>query len=66
MADSTPEPERVAEILREIIALSQTGKRNRPESKNGIEAGRANKLPSEDNELEKTNDANDRQPGRVD
>ena len=24
MADSTPEPERIAEILREIIALSQT------------------------------------------
>ena len=66
MADSTPEPDRIAEILREIIALSQTGRRNRPEPKNGTEAAHANKSRSEDNEFEKTSDANDRQAERVD
>ena len=68
MADSTPEPERIAEILREIIALSQTGRRNRPgpESTNGTEAARTNKSGSTDNELEKTGDAHDRQAGRAD
>ena len=67
MADSTPEPERIAEILREIIALSQTGRRNRPgpESTNRSEAARTNKSGSADNELEKTSDARDRQAGRA-
>ena len=68
MADSTPEPERIAEILREIIALSQTGRRNRPgpESTNGSEATRTNKSEPLDIELEKTRDARDRQAGRAD
>ena len=68
MVVSTPEPERIAEILREIIALSQTGRRNRPgpESTNGSEAARTNKSESLDNELEKTSDARDRQAGRAD
>ena len=68
MADSTPEPGRIAEILREIIALSRTGRRNTPgpESTNGMEAARANKSGSADNELKKTSDAHDRQAGRAD
>ena len=68
MADSTPEPERIAEILREIIALSQTGRRNRPwpESTNGNEVARPNKSGSADNELEKTSDARDRRAVRAD
>jgi len=68
MSASTPEPERIAEILREIIALSQTGRRNRsgPESTNGSEATRTNKSGSADNELEKTSDAHDREAGRAD
>ena len=65
MAASTPEPERIAEILREIIALSQTGRRNRPglESTNGSEVARTNKSGSANNELEQTSDAQDRQAG---
>ena len=68
MADSTPEPERIAEILREIIALSQTGRRKRPgpESTNGSEAARSTKSRSGDNELEKTSDAHNRQAARAD
>jgi len=44
MADSTPEPERIAEILREIIALSQTGRRSKPhkDSADPVETGEDN------------------------
>jgi hypothetical protein len=68
MSDSTGEPERLAEILREIIALSQTGRPNnlRTESKNEVEAARTNKSGSADNEFERTSDARDRQAGRAD
>jgi len=68
MAASTSEPDRIAEILREIIALSQTGRRKRPgpESTNGSEAARTTKSGSGDNELEKTSDAHNRQAGRAD
>jgi len=50
MGDSTAEPERIAEILREIIALSQTGRPNDTESTNAVEAVVANKSESESHE----------------
>ena len=50
MGNSTAEPERIAEILREIIALSQTGRPNNTESTNGVEAVVANKSESESRE----------------
>lgn len=59
MSDSTGEPERLAEILREIIALSQTGRPNSlgPESKNAIETVSANESKSRSHEpLEQESD----------
>ena len=56
MSDSTGEPERLAEILRDIIALSQTGRPNSlgPESKNEVEAAGTNESKSGSHEsLEK-------------
>jgi len=58
MSDSTGEPERLAEVLREIIALSQTGRPNSPrvESKNEIEgAGTNESMPGSSESLEKGN-----------
>jgi hypothetical protein len=49
MADPPPEPERIAEVLREIIALSQTGRRpNKPEreSTRAIETAEGDKPKS--------------------
>ena len=53
MSDSTGEPERLAEILREIIALSQTGRPNKPdtESTTEVEAAGANESESGNREL---------------
>ncbi len=59
MSDSTGEPERLAEILREIIALSQTGRPGNPgtETTNGIETGSANESESRSHEpLEQESD----------
>ena len=61
MSDSTGEPERLAEILREIIALSQTGRTHNPdmESKNAVEGAGANDSKSGNREsLEKGSDPN--------
>jgi len=59
MSDSTAEPERLAEILREIIALSQAGRPNNPgtETTNAIETVGANESESRSHEpLEQESD----------
>ncbi len=49
MGDSTGETERIAEIFREIIALSKTGRRNKPdqESTTEVEAIKTDKSQTE-------------------